>query len=111
MDSVIISGDGMQKELFYVAASRGRESVQVITSDKATLRETIGCSTERQSASELARKMRPGLQQGMNRGFAAACNLARRAIQSLLELGRSITFQEDLRHEPKTERTYDRGIE
>jgi conjugative relaxase-like TrwC/TraI family protein len=111
VDSVIISGDGMQKELFYVAASRGRESVQVITSDKALLRETIGCSTARQSASELARKVRPGLQQGMNRGFAAACNLARLAVQSLLELGRSITFQEDLKHEPTTERTYDRGIE
>jgi conjugative relaxase-like TrwC/TraI family protein len=111
VDSIIISGDGMQKELFYVAASRGRESVQVITSDKAMLRDGIGCSTARQSASELARKVRPGLQQGMNRGFAAACNLARRAIQSLLELGRSITFQEDLKHEPTTERTYDRGIE
>ena len=42
VDSVIISGDGMQKELFYVAASRGRESVQVITSDKETLRESVG---------------------------------------------------------------------
>jgi ATP-dependent exoDNAse (exonuclease V) alpha subunit len=34
VDSVVISGDGMQKELFYVAASRGRRSVQIITSDK-----------------------------------------------------------------------------
>ena len=32
VDSVIISADGMQKELFYVAASRGRESVLVIMS-------------------------------------------------------------------------------
>ena len=37
VDSVIISGDGMQKELFYVAASRGRQSVTVITSDKERL--------------------------------------------------------------------------
>jgi hypothetical protein len=36
---LIISADGMQKELFYVAASRGRESVTVITSDKERLKE------------------------------------------------------------------------
>src|SRR5213078_4752897 len=30
VDSVIISADGMQKELFYVAATRGREHVLVI---------------------------------------------------------------------------------
>jgi len=41
VDSVIISGDGMQKELFCVAASRGRESVIVITSGKDRLRETV----------------------------------------------------------------------
>ena len=27
VDAVIVSGDGMRKELFYVAASRGLESV------------------------------------------------------------------------------------
>ena len=57
VDSVIISGDGMQKELFYVAASRGRESVVVITSDKERLRETVARSTARQSASELAARL------------------------------------------------------
>ena len=49
----------MQKELFYVAASRGRRSVQVITSDKELLRESVARSTARQSASELARKREP----------------------------------------------------
>jgi ATP-dependent exoDNAse (exonuclease V) alpha subunit len=39
VDAVIVSGDGMQKELFYVAASRGRERVLVVTSDKENLRE------------------------------------------------------------------------
>jgi ATP-dependent exoDNAse (exonuclease V) alpha subunit len=34
VDAVFISADGMQKELFYVAASRGRQSIQVVTSDK-----------------------------------------------------------------------------
>jgi conjugative relaxase-like TrwC/TraI family protein len=80
VDSVIISADGMQKELFYVAASRGRDSVLVITSDKETLRVSVARSNARQSASELARRSRPELQQGPNRGFDAACRLARRAV-------------------------------
>jgi hypothetical protein len=42
----------MKKELFYVAASRGREGLAVVTSDKARLQETIGCSMERESATE-----------------------------------------------------------
>jgi conjugative relaxase-like TrwC/TraI family protein len=57
VDVVVISGDAMKKELFYVAASRGRESVTVVTSDKELLRESVGRSGERQSASELACKL------------------------------------------------------
>jgi conjugative relaxase-like TrwC/TraI family protein len=85
VDSVIISADGMQKELFYVAASRGREKVLVITSDKQTLSESVGRSNARQSASELARKTRPGLYQGLHRGFQAACNLVLWAAQYVRE--------------------------
>src|ERR1700730_6973267 len=57
VDAVVISGDGMRKELFYVAASRARESVTVVTSDKELLRETVARSVARQSASELERKV------------------------------------------------------
>src|SRR5436309_13114486 len=71
VDSVIISADGMRKELFYVAATRGKERVTVITSDKELLRESVARSNTRQSASELARKQRPGLFQGAYRGVAA----------------------------------------
>jgi ATP-dependent exoDNAse (exonuclease V) alpha subunit len=56
VDAVVISADGMQKELFYVAASRGRESITVMTSDKDLLRESVARSIARQSASELSRK-------------------------------------------------------
>ena len=56
VDGVVISGDGMRKELFYVAASRGRESISVVTSNKELLRETIAHSDIRQSASDLALK-------------------------------------------------------
>jgi conjugative relaxase-like TrwC/TraI family protein len=58
VDGVVISGDGMRKELFYVAASRGRENITVVTSDKEVLRETIARSDIRQSASDLAVKAR-----------------------------------------------------
>jgi hypothetical protein len=56
VDAIVISGDAMRKELFYVAASRGREIITVVTSDKELLREMVASSDARQSASELARK-------------------------------------------------------
>jgi len=59
-----VSGDRMSKELFYVAATRGRESLTVITSDKEQLREAIGISGERTSATELARKAEQQTQLG-----------------------------------------------
>jgi conjugative relaxase-like TrwC/TraI family protein len=94
VDSVIVSADGMQKELFYVAASRGRESVLIVTSDKETLSESVGRSSARQSASELARRGRPGLSQGIHRGFQAACDLARWAAQHMRQWGNQITQPE-----------------
>jgi conjugative relaxase-like TrwC/TraI family protein len=57
VDAVVISADGMRKELFYVAASRGRESITVVTSDRDLLRESVAHSVARQSASELSRKV------------------------------------------------------
>ena len=56
VDAVVISADSMTKELFYVAASRGREAITVVTSDKEQLRSSIMRSGQRQSASELERK-------------------------------------------------------
>jgi len=111
VDEVIISGDGMKKELFYVAASRGREVVRVISSDKELLRDSVGQSNARQSASELERKNRPGLHQGMSRGFAMAFKLARRAAQYISRLGRPITLAKDLQHQPIVEKSYDWGLE
>jgi len=83
VDAVVISGDAMKKELFYVAATRGRERVTVVTSDKELLRESVGRSGERQSASELVRKIsveksrRSG--QGPQRGMSQAREMARQA--------------------------------
>jgi hypothetical protein len=74
--AVVISADGMRQEIFYVAASRGREGIAVVTGDKERLRTTIGRSTARKSATELARGTRPGLCHGTNRGMAAARSLA-----------------------------------
>jgi hypothetical protein len=76
VESVIISADGMAKELFYVAASRGRESVQVFTSDKEQLRCSVAQSNARRSASELAAKVRAGLHQGICRSRTAGCEFA-----------------------------------
>ena len=56
VDSVIISGDLMKQEQFYVAASRGRDRITVITSDMDQLRESLGISSARPSATELSRE-------------------------------------------------------
>ena len=53
VDAVIIAGDAMNRELFYVAASRGRESVTVLTTNKDELRESICRSGQRRSALDL----------------------------------------------------------
>lgn len=110
VDSVIISADGMRKELFYVAASRGRKNVMVFTGDKQSLRESIGCSTARQSASELARKSRHGVSLGMHRGLAAA----RRMVQRAAHYFSSIIIRErpprSFNIQPKMEQEHDHGI-
>jgi hypothetical protein len=88
VDAVVIAGETMSRELFYVAASRGREHVTVITSDKARLEESVGRSGARLSASELVRTMHArvtdGLQPDTSRGFArglrAVGELARQSV-------------------------------
>jgi len=55
VDFEIIAAERMAQDLFYVSATRAREGLAVVTSDKATLMESIGVSGDRQSASELAK--------------------------------------------------------
>lgn len=105
VDAVIISADGMQKELFYVAASRGRQSVDVITSDKERLRQTVARSTARKSASELARRARVDLRPGQQRGLATAVVLARRAVQFVRDVPARIP-----RPAPRRERMHEHGL-
>jgi conjugative relaxase-like TrwC/TraI family protein len=59
VDAVILSADAMKQELFYVGASRGRQEIVVVTSDREQLRELLGISTARPSATELAREQAP----------------------------------------------------
>ena len=58
VDRVIVSADAMKQELFYVAASRGREEIAIVTSDREQLRESLGISTARPSATELSRELK-----------------------------------------------------
>jgi len=82
VDAVIVSADGMKRELFYVAASRGRQGLTVVTSDKERLREDIGRSTARKSASELARDIRPRQPRAIARGMGTELrNILQRARQ------------------------------
>lgn len=68
VDAVVLSGDTMKQEQFYVAASRGRDGITIITSDVDRLRESLGISTARPSATELAREQaqtHPALKHGL----------------------------------------------
>ncbi|MGH9376356.1 MAG: ATP-dependent DNA helicase, partial [Terriglobia bacterium] len=56
VDGVILSADAMKQELFYVGASRGRSEIAIVTSDPDRLRESLGISSARPSATELARE-------------------------------------------------------
>jgi conjugative relaxase-like TrwC/TraI family protein len=56
VDGVILSADAMKQELFYVGASRGRSEIAIVTSDREQLRESLGVSSARPSATELARE-------------------------------------------------------
>jgi len=56
VDGVILSADAMKQELFYVGASRGRSEIAIVTSDREQLRESLGISSARPSATEMARE-------------------------------------------------------
>jgi conjugative relaxase-like TrwC/TraI family protein len=57
VDFEILAAERMAHDLFYVSATRAREGLTVITSDSVALQESIGVSGDRQSASELARRV------------------------------------------------------
>jgi hypothetical protein len=100
----------MQKELFYVAASRGRKALQIVTSDEELLRESLACSAARRSASELARKAMPEHPRGIHRGLAAARSLAMRAAQYVSLMLRRQTQQLTFKNEPRMEIDHDHGL-
>jgi conjugative relaxase-like TrwC/TraI family protein len=56
VDYEIIAAERMSHDLFYVSATRAREGLTVVTSDSLTLRESIGVSGDRQSATELSER-------------------------------------------------------
>jgi conjugative relaxase-like TrwC/TraI family protein len=93
VDAVVIAGETMNRELFYVAASRGREHLTVITSDKAQLEESVGRSGARMSASELVRTRDATLAEGLapdaSRGFE-------RGIRTMVQgVRQSMGFEQD----------------
>ena len=110
VDSVILSGDGMRKELFYVAASRGRHGVTVITSDKERLQQTVGRSMARTSATELLRGGGTCLRQGTPRGMEKAREMVRRAAALFSSAVKQIVQQEVVRTRTRKERRRERGL-
>ena len=120
VDAVIVSGDRMSQELFYVAATRGRESLTVFTSDKEQLRESIGISGERQSATELARKaeqqsprlpelkVEHGLESARNWVLRQSAQPAEQVLSRSQRLEQEMTLQQQ--PQPKQEKKIDYGL-
>ena len=69
VDAVILSGDMMKQERFYVAASRGRNQIMVIASDADGPCDSLGISSAQPSATELARE-RAQTHNGLDHGIA-----------------------------------------
>jgi conjugative relaxase-like TrwC/TraI family protein len=106
VDTVILSADAMKKELFYVAASRGRSEIAVVTSDREQLRDSVGVSTMRQSAIELARKQLSAHTLKIRHDVDLVPGLNRQAGQQIKEQHSSVPS-----HTPVPERTPDIGVD
>jgi conjugative relaxase-like TrwC/TraI family protein len=71
VDAVVISADSIHKELFQVAATRGREQIRIVTGNKEGLKQSIRVSDERQSVTELVARMHPRNVHPVNRPVPA----------------------------------------
>lgn len=81
----------MKQELFYVGASRGRSDIAIVTSDREQLRESLGISSARPSATELAREqaqIHPGKEHGL--AYAAVQKIEPPTIRNEIGLGHDI---------------------
>jgi conjugative relaxase-like TrwC/TraI family protein len=89
VDGVILSADAMKQELFYVGASRGRSEIAIVTSDREQLRESLGISSARPSAMELAKEqaLSFGLEHGVQQAPVKAIELSAISEEIFIELG------------------------
>jgi conjugative relaxase-like TrwC/TraI family protein len=89
VDGVILSADSIKQELFYVGASRGRSDIAIVTSDREQLRESLGISSARPSAMELAKEqaLSFGLEHGIQQAPVKAIELSVLSEEIFIELG------------------------
>ena len=90
VDQVIVAADAMKQELFYVAASRGREGISIVTSDIERLGESLGVSMARPSAIELANEIAQGKvspKQDLGQGLKQEIKLPIQTREIGLEMG------------------------
>lgn len=63
VDDVLVLGDGMTKEQFYVAATRGKTGIEVLATDRQRLEMAVAVSGERKSALDIVDAKRVRLEQ------------------------------------------------
>jgi hypothetical protein len=84
VDALVISADSIHKELFQVAATRGREQIRIVTGNKEALKESIRVSDERQSVTELVARIHPrNVHPAINHEFCARGEALSTPAQSL----------------------------
>jgi hypothetical protein len=89
-----------------LAASRGRSEIAVLTSDREQLRESVGVSTMRQSAIELARKQLSAHNVERSAGIDLATGVNRSAGQHIGDQHSSVPT-----HAPEPEKTPHVGLD
>jgi conjugative relaxase-like TrwC/TraI family protein len=89
VDGVILSADSMKQELFYVGASRGRSEIAIVTSDREQLRDSLGISSARPSAMELAKEqaLSLGLEHAIQQTPIKTIELSALSEEIFIELG------------------------
>lgn len=96
-----MSGKSASKEQFYVSASRGKFSISVHTDDKENLLSSIKRSTQRMTATDIAKAQNPEKKQTGIKDRLKKIGSIYRAVKSKVENYRKKDHNKIMNHNPK----------
>jgi predicted RNA-binding protein with PIN domain len=111
VDHVVILADRMARDLFYVTVTRGREALNVITSDKLALQEAIGVDADRQSAIELHKNVQAAAKRAIAKSELSIEDLHQAFTRSRQNQNSELIAQQRrLLHVTQTDNRYSAGL-